>query len=55
MSRLCEAEYRTEAGASDFATSQVNEVTPMEYVIVFSVAAMMTWYVSIIARCLRNA
>jgi hypothetical protein len=32
-----------------------NEVNKMEYLIVFTIVAMMTGYVCIIARCLRYA
>ena len=41
-------------GASNFITSEKNEVK-MEYLIVFSVVAIMTSFVWIIARCLRHA
>jgi hypothetical protein len=53
-SRLCRAEDPTEAEASGLITGEINEVNT-EYLIVFSVAAMMTLYVLIIARCLGHA
>jgi preprotein translocase subunit SecE len=43
-----------ESAGPDFITSEKNEVK-MEYLIVFSVVAIMTSFVWIIARCLRHA
>jgi hypothetical protein len=53
--RLCRARCcSTETGPSDFNTDE--EISKhMEYLIVFSVAAMMTMYVWILARYLQHA
>jgi hypothetical protein len=40
---------------NDFDRTKNEEVTNMEYVIVFGVAAMMGLYVLILGRCLKNA
>jgi len=37
-----------------FAGEQIGEVNKMEYLIAFSVVAIMALYVLIIARCLRE-
>ena len=55
VSRLCRARCcSTETGPSDFNTDEEMR-KHMEYLIVFSVAAMMTMYVWILARYLQHA